>query len=305
MRCIFLYNPKSGKGNIVKRLDYIKKSLEKKFDEVVLYETASAEDTIQTAKESCSKFDAIIFSGGDGTFNDVTCGVASQAKRPILGYIPSGTVNDIARNLRISRNIRKSLKVILEGNTVYHDVGKINDRYFMYVSAIGTFTGVSYRTKHDMKKIFGKLAYAFDGLNDLLNPTLSNIILHINNKIIEIDTPLLLILNSISVAGIPFNKDGHLNDGKFDVIVVKKGPYKGLINILKLFVLGILRLRRSHCTNIYRASNFRIEVEGNPQWTVDGAAGPKGSVFVENYHNYLQIYIPTKRNKKIKSKYFN
>lgn len=305
MRCIFLYNPKSGKGRIIYKLKYIKKTLEKKFDEVVLYGTKSTEDTIEMAKKACSDFDAVIFSGGDGTFNDVTCGVASQERRPILGYIPSGTVNDIARNLKISRNIKKALKVIVEGHTVFHDVGKINDRYFMYVSAIGTFTGVSYRTKHDVKKIFGQLAYAFDGLKDLVNPTLSTIKLKTENEEVIIDTPLLLVLNSISVAGIPFNKDGHLNDGKFDIIVVKKGVYKGLLNILRLFVLGILRLRRHHCINHYRSSSFTIEVEGQPQWTVDGEAGPKGSVKITNYHNYLQIYIPTKRNNKVKSKYFH
>jgi len=305
MKCIFLYNPKSGKGSILRKLNYIKNRLETKFDEVVLYETKSAEDTIETSKRSCDEYDAIVFSGGDGTFNDVTCGVASRSKRPVLGYIPSGTVNDISRNLKISRNIKKALKVITDGQTVFHDVGKINDRYFMYVAAVGTFTGVSYRTTHDMKKLYGKLAYAFDGLKDVMNPQLSKIKLKLDQEEITLDTPLLLILNSISVGGITFNKDGHLNDGKFDIIVVKKGAYKGLLNIVRLFILGLFKLRRSHCTNHYKSSSFSIEVEGEPQWSVDGEAGPKGSVKIENYHNYLQIYIPKKKNNKTKSKYFN
>ena len=70
------------------------------------YQTKSSEDTINVARESCGKYDALVFSGGDGTFNDVVTGVAPMEKRPILGYIPSGTVNDIARNLSISRNIK-------------------------------------------------------------------------------------------------------------------------------------------------------------------------------------------------------
>ena len=70
----------------------------------------------------------------DGTFNDVTCSVATQV-RPILGYIPSGTVNDIAK-LKNPKNI-KSLKNNFDGHTVYHDVGRINGTYFMYVAAIG------------------------------------------------------------------------------------------------------------------------------------------------------------------------
>ena len=305
MKCIYLYNPKSGKGKILSKVELIRKTLLTKFDEVVLYETKSAKDTIEASKKACNEFDAIIFSGGDGTFNDVTCGVAAQEKRPILGYIPSGTVNDIARNLRIPLNVKRALIIITEGNYTYHDVGMINDRYFMYVVGIGTFTGVSYRTKHDVKRIFGKLAYAFDGMKDLLNPQLSKIKLQLEDQIIEIDTPLLLVMNSISIAWIPFNKGGHLNDGKFDVIVVKKGIYKGIFNIIRLFLLGLLKLRRRKITESFKASSFSIEVNGTPTWTVDGEKGPEGSVTIKNLHNYLRIYIPVKRNKKAKSKSFN
>ncbi|MCK9470865.1 MAG: YegS/Rv2252/BmrU family lipid kinase [Bacilli bacterium] len=305
MKCIFLYNPKSGKGKILSKIDYIKKTLLTKFDEVVLHETKSAEDIIETSKKACGIYDAIIFSGGDGTFNDVTCGVATQEIRPILGYIPSGTVNDIAKNLKIPRNIKKALKIIIDGNVISHDVGRINDTYFMYVAGIGTFTGASYRAKHDVKRIFGKLAYAFDGMKDLVNPKLENIRLVLEDKTIEIDTPLFLVLNSISVAGIPFNKGGHLNDGKFDIIIVKKGIYKGVINIIRLFLLGLLKLRRKKVTEHYKSSKFIVEIKGNPTWTVDGERGPSGSVEIENLHNYLKIYIPTNKNKKAKSKSFN
>lgn len=304
MKCIFLYNPKSGKGKLLPHIHKIQAILRSRFEIVDIYETKSTEDTIAAAKDSCSHYDVIVFAGGDGTFNDVTCGVASQPVRPILGYIPSGTVCDIARNLGLPRNFKKALKVILDGEIVNHDVGKINDSYFMYVAAIGTFTGVSYRTTHEVKRIFGKLAYAFDGLKDLINPSLSTIRLKTEEKEMTIDTPLLLVMNSISIAGITFNKNGHLNDGKFDIIVVKKGVYKGILNILRMFLLGFFRLSRNRYIEIYRSSKFIVETEGNPQWTIDGEAGPKGLVAIENYHNYLKIYIPKKNSRK-KSKNFS
>lgn len=294
----------SGKGKLGTKLDYIKQQLQTKFDEVVIYQTQSTEDTIEQAKKACHEYDAILFSGGDGTFNDIACGVATQSVRPILGYIPSGTVNDIARNLKIPRNCKKALQVILDGETVFHDVGKINDRFFIYVAALGTFSGVSYRTTHDAKKILGRLAYAFDGLKEISNPTLSQIRIITENDDVQIDTPLVLVLNSISVGGVPFNKNGHLNDGRFDVLIVKKGAYSGLLNIIKLFILGILRLRRSHVTYHFKSSRFTIEVMNEPTWCVDGEAGSKGTVTIENLHNYLEIFIPKKANKKPKSKLF-
>ena len=86
----------------------------------------------------------------------------------------------------------------------------------------------------------------------MINPTIQKIKIILSDKSIEFETPLVLALNSISVAGIPFNKEGHLNDGKFDIVVVKNGPYKGLFNIIRLFLLGLVRLRRKHSIYHFR-----------------------------------------------------
>ncbi len=302
MRAIFIYNPKSGKGKVNKKLNFIKETLEAKYQEVVIYKTKSQEDTIQTAKETCGKYDALIFSGGDGTFNDITCGVSTEQVRPVLGYIPSGTVNDIARNLGIPKNVKKALKIILDGNTINHDVGVVNGMHFMYVVGTGSFTRASYQTKHDVKKVFGKLAYVFDGFKDFLKPTISKVKLTFDNQVIEAETPLILVVNSISVAGISFNKNGHLNDGKFDIVIVRKGFHKGMFNVLRLFLFGLKRQRRKKSVDVFRASSLTIQTEGNPCWTVDGEEGPKGTVQIKNLHNHLEIFASLKKNKKTKSK---
>ncbi|MDE6676994.1 MAG: acylglycerol kinase family protein, partial [Clostridia bacterium] len=93
MDCIYLYNPNSGKGKIKKKIPYIRKKLEEKFERVDIVETESAHDFKQRVCESVDKYDTILFSGGDGTFNNVLEGVGDR-EIP-LGYIPSGTTNDI------------------------------------------------------------------------------------------------------------------------------------------------------------------------------------------------------------------
>lgn len=300
MKCIFLYNPFSGKGKVLKHLPIIEKTLKEKFDYVEIYKTESVKDTIQKAQDSCGVFDVIIFAGGDGTFNNITTGIASKEKRPIVGYLPMGTVNDIARNLRISRNIKKALKVITDGNIIYHDVGKINDQYFMYVSAVGTFTGVSYRTEQRTKRLYGRLAYVFDGIKDIVSPQIIDIKIETKSEIVKMKVPLLLIINTISVGGIRFNPGGHLNDGYFDIVVVKKGRTKGLYNIMKLFLLGIGRKKRAGHFLCLKAKEFKVTVDENVVWCVDGEAGPKGEVIIQNLHSHMQIYSPIteKRGKK-------
>ena len=133
MKCLFIYNPKSGKGKILNYLSYIIDELSSVYENFDVYESKSAEDIIQTVKVSSAIYDVIVFSGGDGTFNNVACGIADCDVRPVLGYIPAGTGCDIARNLKIPRNIKKAIRIIKDGYTIHHDVGKINDSYFMYM----------------------------------------------------------------------------------------------------------------------------------------------------------------------------
>jgi hypothetical protein len=200
-------------------------------------------------------------------------------------------------------HIEKALKVIKEGNIVNHDIGTINDQYFVYVAAIGTFTSVSYDTKQKNKKVLGRLAYVLNGLNDVINPSLFKVKLTTEDgSKYEIESPLVLVVNSISVGGIPFNKSGHLNDGKFDIIIVKKHIGKGLIAIFNTFILGVKRSKITKYYEIIRSSKFEFEIDDNITWALDGQRGMSGPVKIENKHNHLQIFVPFKYNKP-KSKY--
>ena len=286
MKCIFMYNPISGKGKILKKVNCIKSKLEKVFNEVTIYGTKSALDTITKAKEVCGKYDVLVFSGGDGTFNDIACGIASCDERPILGYIPSGTVNDIARNLKISKNIKKSVKVITDGNIINHDVGIVNDRYFLYVVGMGTFTAVSYRTKQRVKKVFGKLAYFIDGIKDFFFPKLAKVTIKGEGVFFEGVVPMLLILNSIRAGGIKFNKKGHLNDGVFDIIAVKYGLFRGMLNLVKTIVFAFRKKKQYRYVGYFSSSEFEVICDDSVTWCVDGEEGPKGSIKVKNLHNH-------------------
>ena len=292
MKSIFIYNPKSGNGKILKYISYIKKELEDIYEVVDIYESKSAQDIEEKVKESSEKYDRIIFAGGDGTFNNVACGLSSCDTRPPLGYIPVGTACDIARNLRIPRNIKKAVKVIKDDYFVKHDVGMINNRYFMYVVCIGACTSTSYTTKQETKKLLGRFAYIKDGLDEFLNTPLKRVKIKCENAIIETTVPLLLIMNTYSVGGIPFNRDCKLNDGKFDVVLINNGTGKGRLNIISYFINGLLRLGKTTRAISLESNSIDVEVENDLTWCVDGEKGPSGHVKIENLHNHLTIIAP-------------
>lgn len=300
MKCIYIYNPVSGRGVYDSDLGYIIKTLHKKYDSVDVRESKSPGDITQIASEACGVYDAIIFSGGDGTFNDVARGVAAQSVRPPLGYIPMGTGNDNARNLGIKRNVKKAVKTIISGKTIKHDVGMINDDYFMYVLAMGACTKTPYTTEHKAKKILGRWAYVANGINEFFTTPLSFVKVTTENDSFDIECPLLLVMNSKSVGGISFNRYGHLNDGTFDIIIIKDDTSKGRFNILSTFIYGLFGKKWKRGAIFLKSSEFTVDVPSDVTWCVDGQKGPSGKIIVKNLKGHLEIFVPKGKKNGVK-----
>lgn len=298
-KCIVIYNPNSGKGTIKKKINYIKTRLEEKYGQVDIYETKSQQDLIDKAASSCDIYDAIIFSGGDGAFNNIIRGIMKKEKRPPLGYIPAGTVCDIARNLGSSKKINKALDVILNGIIIPYDVGKVNDNYFVYTNSTGTFVSTSYMTSSKKKNKFGKLAYYLGGIKEFFKPTIKRVEFKQNNRIVKIKTPLLLILNSRSIGGFPINKNGKINSGKFDIYIVKNSNNKisGAINVIRFMLRGFIGMSLLKVAYHLRETKFEINGDLDMQWTVDGEEGPRGKVEVEYLENQFYVYASPKKIK--------
>ena len=297
MKCIYIYNPVSGRGIDKYKLRYIVNTLKTKYDVVDVKKSQSSKNLSEIAKNACSEYDAIIFSGGDGTFNDIARGVSGEEHRPPLGFIPTGTGNDNARNLKIKINIKKALKTILGGRTMMHDVGLINGQYFMYVAGIGACTATSYTTKQSAKRLLGRLAYVKDGLDEFFNSPVNHVKVTTENETIEMKSPLVLVMNSKGVGGIQFNPYGHLNDGTFDIIIIKDDQVNGRMNILSTFISGLFGLRWKKSAVLLKSSEFKIEVSDDVVWVLDGQKGPSGTVEIKNLQKHLEIFVPKGKKK--------
>lgn len=296
MKCIFIYNPKSGKQQIKKNIDYIEKRLKSKFKEVRIYETKSQQDLIDTAAASCDIYDAIFFSGGDGAFNNIIQGVMQKENRPPLGYIPAGTVCDIGRNIGSSKKIKKALDIMLDGDIITYDVGLSNGKYFVYTCSTGTFVSTSYQTSSKLKAKFGKFAYYIAGILEFFKPTIKTIEFNHNGRIVKIKTPLLLIINSRSVGGFPVNKRAKINSGKFHIYVIKNSNNRisGAINVIRFYLRGFLGLKLTPVAHCITDTEFKVVSNDNILWCLDGEEGPKNNIEVKYIPNAFKLYINPK-----------
>ena len=298
MNCIFIYNPVSGRGKIQKQLGLISKTLNEKYDSVTIYATQKQGDMTRMAREAVGKYDAIIFSGGDGSFNEILQGIGDLDNLPELGYIPSGTVNDIARTLRIPRNIKKALKVIKTGKTEMLDCMKVNDRYAMYVVAAGAFTSATYNTPQKDKNSAGKLAYYVEGIKHNFNFDFFDI--DCKSEKTQTNGMLVLFINSRYVSGFKVNEQASLQDGKIEVIVIQEEPkvkeafWKKVVSLLVLAVLFLFGRKRVRHKNLLHleGSSFEVDVPNDVVWNFDGEKGCNGKVHVEVVPQKIKMIIP-------------
>ena len=303
MKCIFIYNPVSGNGKIAKKLDVIVNGLKEKYDVVDTYATKCSGDMTVKAREFATEYDAIVFSGGDGSFNEVLQGIGGLEKVPELGYIPSGTVNDIAHTLKIPKNIKKALKIITTGRLENLDCMLVNgERYVMYVVAAGAFTSATYTTPQTSKNHVGKIAYWFEGVKRNLKFQVFDVCCQNATECNHTHSVLISVMNSRFVAGFGLNKKASLQDGKIEVAIVpqKERPnffskIGGFFSVAKLFLFGYKKKKKPTKSLISAEGNsFDIEVGDDVVWNFDGEKGISGRIHIEVVPGKVRMIVPNK-----------
>lgn len=285
MNCVYLYNPNSGKSKYKNKQKYLIKRLHEKFDIVDYFETKSKEDVNRLAKEACGYYDAIIFSGGDGTVNDIVNAVMGEEKQPVLGYLPSGTCNDFARSLSIPKKLDEALDVIVNGCAKNFDIFKANDKYGVYVCAYGLFTSASYDTEQSKKRKLGKIAYYFHSFKEIFSCKASdfNVKLYKGESGGELQefcgkSVLTLLINSKSVAGYKLNNGVDLHDGEMEFLAVlskkQRLTFKSLMIICATFLFGINWAKKQKCVMYGKFKKCELEfTSNNPVLNIDGENG--------------------------------
>ena len=276
MKAAIVYNPAAMKGKIIKRLPYIQDRLLAKFTCCEAYQTLIGADTSMLVASLCEQYDVIIAAGGDGTIHFVADGIALSGRKVILGVLPFGTVNDVAHNLRVPKNLDKALDIILRGYTMEYDLMYDGKEHIVYTLAGGIFVSSSFSTSKKLKSVWGRLAYIFVGIGALFKYKSLPLTIQCGEQTYEGKYMLCMVLNSYRAAGITMNAESSLNDGLMDVILIRraKGGFFGFMRALwlvaKLFLGGVKAVRKSKDVTIIKTSNLRIENHSDAAFTADG-----------------------------------
>lgn len=270
----FILNLQSGKATMSSKLALVIDAFTKAGYEVTARPTQERMDACAAAKYACGQgFDLIVCSGGDGTLNEVIQGVMRSDRKIPIGYIPAGSTNDFARGLGIPKNIMDAVQWIIDGKEFPCDVGSFNDKYFTYIAAFGAFTEVTYETPQQVKNFLGHLAYVLNGLSRLKNIKSYNMKITYDDETIEDNYIFGMVTNSSSVAGLLSLNDFLLDDGLYEVTLIKTpGNPLDLQRIIHSLLNIDIDIDTAYIKS-FRTSKIKFECSEEIQWTIDGEFG--------------------------------
>jgi diacylglycerol kinase (ATP) len=297
-KLMLIYNPKSGRQNFVKKLEYVMERFKPHFHDIFVFATEYPSHATDLAEIACQdNYDMLVIVGGDGTFNECVNGLMRYEKRPRIGYIPAGTCCDIGMSLGLSKKVEKSVDIILKGIPVKMDIVKTNDRYSCYVTASGAFIDISYVTDSKLKKKIGYFAYIVKAFEEVFTIPKIRMTIHHNEEVYKGVFSLVMIINSKRVAGINMIYKPSLDDGLVNVVLYKNiFPFNFYLYALAF----IFPFWSTPLVTRFKTEKMEIRTESKAKWNIDGEYGGQGNQIIEVASKAIEIIVPHK----IKKRYF-
>ncbi|MFC6332697.1 diacylglycerol kinase [Paenibacillus septentrionalis] len=291
-RARLIYNPTSGREEMRRRLPDILQKLDEGGIEVTCHATTGEGDGTAEVERTLARggYDMIIAAGGDGTLYEVINGLANKPNRLPLGIIPVGTTNDFARAMGIPKHWEYACELIINQYKEPIDVGRANERFFLNIAGGGFLTELTYDVPIKLKTMIGQLAYYLKGMEKMVHLRPTELTFHAEGVGEFVgEFMMFLICNSNSVGGFErLAPDSKLNDGLFDVLLVRKCNLAEFIRLVTLALRGE-HLGEKHVVH-FRTNRLTVSSPNMVQLNLDGEYGGTLPAVFENLPQHIDIY---------------
>ncbi len=194
--------------------------------------------------------------------------------------------------MRIPRDIKGALEIILQGDTIPVDVGLMNDRHFINIAGGGRMTELTYDVPSRLKTVLGQLAYYLKGIEMLPSIKSTHVRIEYDGEVFDDEAMLFLVGLTNSVGG--FEKlapNSSLNDGKFTLLILKK------CNIAEFIRIVSLALRGEHIGDplVISSKAEKIIVTSHEEevlLNLDGEHGGALPATFKNLYRHIEMFAP-------------
>ena len=272
-KVLLFYNPNAGNGLFKANLDLIIERFQLKHLMVIPVRAGKAEVLNNVFRHmDQSEYRQVIAAGGDGTINICVNAMLKNNIDLPLAIFPSGTANDFAYYFDLPHEINDMIDIALRDNFTYADVGRVNEKYFVNVAAMGMLVDVSQKTDPNLKNTLGALAYYLKGVTEVPNLRPIPIKLITPDFTVEEQMYFMLVMNGRSAGGFKrISPMAEINDGLLDVILFREMP------IIEFPPLLVTLLQGNHQENkhelSFRTNDLRLVSPVDVSTDVDGEKG--------------------------------
>ncbi|MBR3051451.1 MAG: YegS/Rv2252/BmrU family lipid kinase [Selenomonadaceae bacterium] len=288
-KILLVYNPVSGHAAFKNRLDAVIENFQRRGILLAVYRTCAGDNSSFVDSVKIFQPEGVIAAGGDGTLHAVINWLKKNSLDLPVGIINSGTSNDFAAHLQLDDE--KIFDAVAAGRTRPADLGLVNGReYFINVASAGVFTSIAHEVDSRLKNFLGKSAYYLRGLGELKKFKSVPLDITADGQKFSVDAFLFLVLNSPSVAGFKKISDAaQIDDGKLDLLVLKKCSATALINLAKKILAGG-SIQSDENIFFLQAATFAIKTSAELTSDLDGEAGDHLPLKIETIRHAIEIF---------------
>ena len=272
-------NPVAGGGRLKRQWATIEAALERHFGSVEVAETDGPGEACGLARGmALDGAELVIAAGGDGTASEAADGLLQafdeSGKRAELGLLPCGTGIDFARGLGLTDDFEATIarlasakgRPVDAGRICYiDDHGALASRHFINIASLGLSGATDRAVNADKRKgrVSAKALFFWRTVTEFLRYRFQEVRITVDDgEPIDARMALVAVANGkFFGAGMMIAPDAALDDGMFDIVILRAASKLKLILDLRLLYGG--RHRNHPAITILRGSKVVVEPLGD------------------------------------------
>jgi YegS/Rv2252/BmrU family lipid kinase len=267
-RVLVILNPAAGGGRGARALPAYERALHNHGVEYRVERTTGIDHARALAREAAANGEVAAAFGGDGLVGAVAG--ALQGTGALLGILPGGRGNDLARVLGIPRSPAGAAKVLATAEPRPLDLAEVDGRPFCGIASCG-FDSDANRIANEATWLRGNLVYVYAALRALAAWKPARFTLALDGVPRELEGWSVVAANSKAYGGgMYIAPDAALDDGLLDVVTCGAISKPGFLRQLPRVFRGRhvdhpnFTVARAHEVTIAADRPFTVYADGDP-----------------------------------------
>ncbi|HEV3070874.1 MAG TPA: diacylglycerol kinase family protein [Solirubrobacteraceae bacterium] len=253
-----IVNPAAGGGRAGRLAPSVEQALADHGLHVRREDTRHLDHARELAEQAAQAGETVVALSGDGMIGAIAH-VLRGVPDSLLGVLPGGRGNDLARVLGIPADPIAACAVIAHGTPRAVDLGEVEGQAFVGIASAG-FDSDANRIANEAPARLGNLVYAYGALRALASWRPARFELELDRQTLSFSGYTIAAANSgVYGGGMRLAPDARLDDGLLDIVVIEQvSKLRFLANLPKVFKGAHVRLPT---VKVFKAAAVRISAD--------------------------------------------